>query len=108
MITTPNGTFPVDFKDTLGPVRQNHRFQLCGYALLIEENFGRPVERGFIYRVPSDEVCLVEITQELRQLVLGALTTIRTMIADERLPPPTDVRARCTDCEYRNYCGDVF
>ena len=33
---------------------------------------------------------------------------IRRMIEREQMPPPTPVRNRCTDCEYRNYCGDIF
>ena len=33
---------------------------------------------------------------------------IHDRIEKEEMPPPTPVRNRCTDCEYRNFCGDVF
>ena len=26
----------------------------------------------------------------------------------EKLDYPTPVRGRCEECEYRNYCGDIF
>jgi len=108
LITTRRGAFPVDFKDTRERVHHNHHIQLCAYALLIEDVVGTPVSTGFIYRVPRDDVVVVDITPQLRVETMGALDEIRQMIRIERMPEPTPVRARCTDCEYRNYCGDVF
>jgi CRISPR-associated exonuclease Cas4 len=108
LISTPQGGFPVDFKDTREPVRHNHHVQLCAYGLLVEDTLGQPVSTGFIYRVPRDDVVVVDITPELRLETLSMLQAIRAMIQAERMPAPTPVRARCTDCEYRNYCGDVF
>jgi CRISPR-associated exonuclease Cas4 len=108
LITTARGRFPVDFKDTREPVRHNHRVQLCAYALLVEDSLGQPVSTGFIYRVPRADVVVVDITPELRVETLSMLQAIRAMIQAERMPAPTPVGARCTDCEYRNYCGDVF
>jgi CRISPR-associated exonuclease Cas4 len=108
LITTPRGFFPVDFKDTLRGVHHNHCVQLCAYALLIEDIYRQPVSTGFIYRVPRDDVIAVNITGELRAETIGCLAAMRQMIRTEHMPPATTVRARCTDCEYRNYCGDIF
>jgi CRISPR-associated exonuclease Cas4 len=108
LITTPHGAFPVDFKDTREPVRYNHRLQLCAYALLVEDTLGEPVQTGFIYRVPREDVVVVEISAALREETGACVRAIRGMIAGECMPPPTPVRGRCVDCEYRNYCGDVF
>jgi CRISPR-associated exonuclease Cas4 len=108
LITTARGAFPVDFKDTRERVHHNHHVQLCAYALLIEDVVGTTVSTGFIYRVPRDDVVVVDITPQLRLETMDALEEIRLMIRTERMPGPTPVRARCTDCEYRNYCGDVF
>jgi CRISPR-associated exonuclease Cas4 len=74
----------------------------------VEEAYQRPVARGFIYLIPTNSVEPVEMTDELRSNTLVALDQIRTMILSQRVPEATEVRARCTDCEYRNYCGDVF
>ena len=108
MITTSQGAFPVDFKDTREPVYRNHWIQLCAYALLVEDVLGRPVPAGFIYRTPRDDVVIVEMTPVLRMETRQCIEEIREMIAAERMPPPTERRARCVDCEYRNYCGDIF
>lgn len=108
LIKTPDALYPVDFKDTVEPVRYNHHVQLCAYALLIEDTFPVTVPAGFIYRVPRHDVSAVTMTENLRRDTVECLREIRAMIRTERMPPPTKLRARCTDCEYRNYCGDVF
>lgn len=108
MIRTEAAVFPIDFKDTLEPVRDNHRVQLCGYALLIEDVLGQPAPTGFIYRVPREDIVVVPMTEELRVHTWRRLDEIRAMIWAEQMPEPTTVRSRCNECEYRNYCGDVF
>jgi len=80
VITTAEARYPVDFKETLGPVYHNLRVQLCAYALLLEDAYGRPVPIGFIYRVPRNDVVTVEITDALRAETLAALSAIADMI----------------------------
>jgi CRISPR-associated exonuclease Cas4 len=108
LIVTPTACFPVDFKDTEGGVRRNHRVQLAAYAVLVEEAFGRPAPEAFIYLVPTDDIVGVEIGGPERKEVEAALAAIRQMIGTEDFPDPTPVRARCTACEYRNYCADIW
>lgn len=108
LIVSPQGYFPVDFKYTRGRPHRNHVFQLAGYAMLVEEEFKTEVEVGFIYLAISQKVIAIRITRELKEKALSVLTEIRNMIQQGILPAPTEVRSRCTECEFRNYCGDVF
>lgn len=108
LIVSPRGYFPVDFKYTRERPQRNHIYQLVGYALLVEEVFQTRVETGFIYLLPAEEIVPVRLTQNLRKQTLNLLAKIRTMIREAMLPPPTPVRSRCAECEFRNYCGDVF
>ncbi len=108
LILTPEACYPVDFKDTEGGVRRNHRLQLAAYALLAEEAFNRPAPEGFIYLVPQKEVVRIPLGEADRAEVVRAVGEIRRMVAEERLPEPTPVRARCEVCEYRNYCADIW
>jgi CRISPR-associated exonuclease Cas4 len=108
LIRTPEACYPVDFKDTEGRLRQNHRVQLAAYALLAEETFGKPVPQGFVYLVPRKEVVAVPIEEADRNQVVRMLEEIRQMIALERMPEPTPVRIRCETCEYQNYCADIW
>jgi len=108
LIVTPDACYPVDFKDTESGPRRNHRLQLAAYALLAEEAFERPAPDGFIYLVPEKRVVALALGEADRDEVRQALTDIRRMIDQEELPAPTAVRSRCTVCEFRNYCGDVW
>lgn len=108
LIESDQGIFPVDFKATEHNVRANHIVQLCGYALILEERFSRSVDRGFIFLIPNEEIVAVDLTAGKKQETFDLLQTIRAAIWNQRTPPPTDVRTRCDDCEYKNYCADVF
>lgn len=108
LILTPDACYPVDFKDTEGGPRRNHRLQLAAYALLAEEAFERPAPDGFIYLVPEKRVVGLELGEADRHEVREAIREMRRMIRQEELPPPTTVRRRCPGCEFRNYCRDIW
>jgi CRISPR-associated exonuclease Cas4 len=108
LIDSEAGLFPVDFKASDQKVHQNHVVQLCGYALLLEDRFQRPVELGFVFLIPPEEIVPVELTLERKSNTLALLDRIRDAILRETTPEPSDLLARCENCEYRNYCGDVF
>jgi len=82
--------------------------QLCGYALLLEDCYDREVTKGFVYLIPTNDAVVFDLTPERKKETRGVISEIRQMIEGEQMPAPTPVRNRCTDCEYRNYCGDIF
>jgi CRISPR-associated exonuclease Cas4 len=108
LVVTRGACYPVDFKDTEGGVRRNHRIQLTAYALMAEESLGLAAPAAFVYLVPARELIRVEIGDELRSEVIAAIDEIRHFVGDERMPEPTPVRARCIGCEFRNYCDDIW
>jgi len=108
LIDSPEGLFPVDFKLTTGRPHKNHVAQLCGYALLLEDCYDREVTKGFVYLIPINDAVVFDLTPERKKETRGVISEIRQMIEGEQMPAPTPVRNRCTDCEYRNYCGDIF
>jgi CRISPR-associated exonuclease Cas4 len=108
LIITSDACFPVDFKDTEGGPRRNHRLQLAAYSMLAEEAFHRPVPDAFIYLVPEKRVVELALTEADRDWVGESTDAMRRMIRREEMPPATAVRARCSPCEFRNYCGDIW
>src|SRR5260370_39198656 len=108
LIISSHGYFPVDFKYTLGRPHRNHISQLAGYAVLVEEQYQTVVDTAFIYLAPFGELVAIKMTEELKAEVVDRLSRIREMVREEMLPAPTPVRARCAECEFRNYCGDIF
>jgi len=98
----------VDFKLTSGEPAENHRVQLAGYGLLVEEALGVAAGQGFVYRIPDGKVFRVEISEELRARALRGIAAIREMAGQRWCPEPTAVRNRCLECEYANYCADIW
>ncbi len=98
----------VDFKLTSGEPGGNHRMQLNGYALLVEAALGLPVRMTFLYRIPDGRIFAYPFGDEERMKVRRSIAEIRQMEVAGELPPPTEVRRRCEDCEYANYCADIW
>lgn len=98
----------VDFKLTGGEVGENHRMQLAGYSLLAEKRSGHRARVAFLYRIPDNRVFAVEMTEHLRAAVMSAVQDIRETAERQWCPPATDVRGRCAECEYANYCADIW
>jgi CRISPR-associated exonuclease Cas4 len=108
LIVAADGCYPIDFKDTAGGVRYNHRIQLAAYALLAEENLALPVPKAFVYLVPSRQLAPVAVGDKEKGEVVRALAEMRRVIEREEMPDATQVRARCTACEFSNYCADIW
>ena len=104
----PEAVAVVDFKLTSGEPGENHRMQLTGYSLLAEAVYGVPARHAFIYRIPDNRVFAIEITEELRRRVVAGVDAIREVGKTQWCPEPTAVRGRCVECEFANYCGDVW
>ena len=98
---------PVDFKLSPGRLGTNLRLQLLAYGVMLEEDWGAPVRRGFIYFIPHRRAVEVPFTPELRAQLEASLAVMRDIVARERMPPPTRARARCEACEFRRFCNDV-
>ncbi len=107
VIESGGAIFPVDFKNGTAPPGRNHRYQLTAYALLVEEAWKRPVRRGFIGLIPDRRAVPIAISPTMREEVRREIGAIRAMIAAEQMPPPTRLRGRCVDCEFRCWCNDL-
>lgn len=108
LVETWDAFYPVDFKYTRGGVRKNHVYQLCGYALILDDQMGRETGTGFVYLIPESDAVRIEFTDELKSSCLDVINAIRYIIDTEAMPEPNPHRSRCADCEYRNYCRDVW
>jgi len=108
LLEAPEEIAVVDFKLTSGEPGQNHRIQLAGYSLLAESACGLPARRAFLYRIPDNRIFVEPVTEELRRAVKAAVVGIRQTGQSQLCPEPTDVRGRCAECEFANYCADIW
>ena len=106
-IVSDSEVIPVDFKNTSGNAGLNHKYQLTGYALLVEDKWLKPARRGFVYLIPQKKAQEIIITANMRLFFKQTLAKIREMIEKEALPAPARRQAHCTDCEFLNFCNDI-
>lgn len=106
-IITNKGLFPVEFKHTGRKLSLNHKYQVAAYAMLLEDKYNTIVRFGFVYLNLRNEVIPVEITPGMRQYVRQILTKINRIINEQVMPEAPRRENRCTDCEFRKFCGDV-
>jgi len=100
----PDGTvFPVEFKHGAKRQKLHDDLQLAAQALCLEDMLGRPVPRGAIYHASSHRRRPVEITADLRRLVVETAEAIRAMLVLGALPPPVN-DARCRECSLKDLC----
>ncbi len=76
--------------------------------MLVEDVMQKPVLAACICIAPRNQLVRVTVTEGLKELLRARLREIRDMIREQFPPDPTPVRARCEECEFRNYCGDIF
>jgi CRISPR-associated exonuclease Cas4 len=99
---------PVEYKNMSsdkGKVCMDHKYQLVGYALLVEENFGTVVKCGFVNYIPETLILQVEITPTMKSYVKRVLGHIKRIIKDEELPPIRVAKQKCTGgCGHKQTC----
>jgi len=98
---------PVDFKLSARQPGENVRMQLAAYGGMLEESWGRPSRRGFIYFIPRRRAAEVPLTAELRARLEASLEGMRAIVEREHMPAATRSRGRCEVCEFRRFCNDV-
>lgn len=97
----------VEYKDSEQAAGPHMKLQLAAYALLLEEAWGLPVKRGFIYHMPTRKAEAISITTGLRTKVKETIAAIRAMAQGEAMPPAPASRRQCAVCEFRRFCNDV-
>ncbi|HEX2914067.1 MAG TPA: CRISPR-associated protein Cas4 [Chloroflexia bacterium] len=109
LILSDGEAIPVEFKNDLhNRIGSNHLRQLAAYSLMVEEKWKVPVRRVFVHFIPTRKSCEVAMTEEIKAKFLTQLQRARQMIEREALPDATSVHGRCQDCEFRNFCPDIW
>ena len=99
---------PVDYKQSRRQVGAHVRHQLAAYGIMLEETWGGPVRRGFVYSLATRRAEEVRLTERLQGGVRGVLAAMREMVERETMPDPPRSRRPCVNCEFRRFCNDVL
>ena len=79
--------------------------QLVFQALLIEDNYQRPVNKGFVVFTRSKNFLLeINSSHSDFQKATSIIETVITIIQRGYYPEKTKYKTRCFDCCYKNIC----
>ena len=98
---------PLDYKfaEYKEKIFETYKVQQFCYACLIEENFGKLVNKGFIVYIRSNHrVIEVPIAENDKVEVRKVAHEIWKIIDNNYFPKATKYKRRCIDCTYRNIC----
>jgi len=98
---------PLDYKFAKyeGKIYQTYLTQLYAYAWLIQDNFGVPVQKGFlVYTRSKNKLIEIPISDNNLEQVQKAAINIQTIIQKNSFPKATKYKKRCVSCTYRNIC----
>ena len=108
VLTLSDGTMaPLDYKFARWEEKlyDTYKTQLACYAWLIEDNFEKPVTKGFlVYTRSKNHLLEVAVSRADIAAVQVAAEAIREIIQKNRFPKATKVRKRCEHCTYKNVC----
>lgn len=98
---------PLDYKfaQYKDKVFNTYKTQLACYAWLIEDNFNRKVNRGYlVYTRSKSKLVEVELEETFKNKVKKEAQNIIKIIDQNYFPKSTRYKKRCIECTYRNIC----
>ncbi|ABN54415.1 MAG TPA: CRISPR-associated protein Cas4 [Hungateiclostridium thermocellum] len=105
--TLADGTMaPLDYKFARYDERlfKTYKNQLVMYAIMIEETFGRKVNKGFlVYCREGNRLVEVCVTEEDKDKLCRCIEEYK-MVLDGYYPEATKQKSKCLDCCYKNIC----
>lgn len=107
LLLDDNTMAPLDYKfaEYKDRIFDTYKQQLICYALLIEKNFGREVNRGYLVYVRSKNKLLeVGISDSDKKLIKETIEKISWIMEENHYPKATKYKRRCLNCTYRNIC----
>lgn len=91
-----------EFKDR---VYRTHRYQSALYGLMIADNYGVEVKRGFVCYTRSNHLVKeVNLREKDFERAIALVNEVLEIIQKGFYPEATKYKVRCVDCTYRNIC----
>ena len=82
-----------------------YKVQLIMYSLMIEDNFKRDVNRGYIvYTRSKNHIEEIKIENKDKIKIASIIKDILAIIEKGFFPKGTKAKTKCLDCCYRNIC----
>lgn len=99
------GALDYKFAEYKDKIFSTYKTQLVMYSMMIEDNFDKKVERGYLVYTRSrnhiEEIKIVESDKKAVKKILGEIIEI---VNSGYFPRGAKAKTKCNDCCYRNIC----
>jgi len=98
---------PLDYKfaEYKDKIFNTYKTQIICYSVLIEKNFQKKVNRGFIVYIRSNNKLVeVPVTDKDKENMKECAYKIISIIDKNYYPKGTKDKLKCIDCTYKNIC----
>jgi CRISPR-associated exonuclease Cas4 len=98
---------PIDYKYTEYKEKtfRTHKYQAAIYSMLIEENYGKQVNKAYLcYARSNNKIKEITITEKDYKKAIKAIGEVLDIIQNGLYPKKTKYSRKCIDCCYRRIC----
>jgi len=98
---------PLDYKfaEFTNTVFRTHKYQSTLYGLMIADNYGLDVNRGFVCYTRSNHLVKeVKLSEKDFERAIAMVNAVLEIIQKSFYPEATKYKVRCVDCTYQNIC----
>jgi len=98
---------PLDYKfaEYKGRIFKTYKFQSIMYGLLIQDNYDKIVNKGYIVYIRSkNKIIDIEFKESDINKMKKMIYNMRNILENNYFPRSTSTKKRCLDCCYRNIC----
>lgn len=101
--------YPYEIKiSSKNSLARGEKVQLCAYAMILEELFDKHIYFGFLFFGVKTKSFKILMTDDLRSQVLTVRDSILNDVQKGVMPDSDATEAKCSQCEFFNYCADRF
>lgn len=98
---------PLDFKFAVykDKIFSTYKTQLSCYAILIEDNFGKNVNRGYlVYTRSKNKLVEIDIKKQDKRHTKELIKNVLRIIMKNYYPKATKYKKKCLSCTFKNIC----
>lgn len=108
VIVGDDKVYPVEIKLHGEKPTKSQKMQLVAYGMVAEAIYGKKFDMGFVLFDKKGKTIPVKVTDSNKLEVRKIASEIIKMIEISKLPHSSADSAKCTQCEFLNYCNDRF
>lgn len=100
---------PIELKSGKAPREgawKDHQLQLAAYALMLEERFKRPAQKGIVYYLGSNTKVEQPINSFLKDELKELIKKVRELLDGTEIPDYAENKNKCERCGIKKKCYD--